>query len=136
MNKENMLTGRAIMRAEPLGQLVTRLWNPSATYSGLDHTYFSVTQCISKLVHFWNLMSSVFCILSMFSMFCSRHDRMETLNLSSHCTSFFLGTIFEEKDVKMIKRVALFYIFWIIQTFLIALQSLKSEERSPPFPRE
>ena len=56
-------------------------------------------------------MSSVFCILSMFSMFCSRHDRMETLNLSSHCTSFFLGTIFEEKDVKMVKRVALFYIF-------------------------
>ena len=58
MNNEKILTGRAIMRAEPLGQLVTRLWNPSATYSGLDHTYISVPQYISKLVYF-----CVFCIL-------------------------------------------------------------------------
>ena len=32
------ITGRTIMRAEPFGQLVTKLWNPSATYSGLDYS--------------------------------------------------------------------------------------------------
>ena len=70
-----ILTGRAIIRAEPLGQLVTRLWNPSATYSGLNCTFFqwdifwssvflkififgsSVILNVSILVFFW---SSVF----------------------------------------------------------------------------
>ena len=101
MNKEKILTGRAIMRAEPLGQLVTRLWNPSATYSGLDHTYISVTQYISKLVYF-----CVFCIL------CFAHVKIgwkpSILALTSPALSW---EQFLERKMWNLFRVALFYIF-------------------------
>ena len=101
MNKEKILTGRAIMRADPLGQLVTRLWNPSATYSGLDHTYISVPQYISKLVYF-----CVFCIL------CFAHVKIgwkpSILALTSPALSW---EQFLERKMWNLFRVALFYIF-------------------------
>ena len=105
--ERTVLTGRAIMRAEPLGQLVTRLWNPSATYSGLDQK-----NIFGSLLYF--LIGPCLEFLCPSCVFCSRHDLVVALNLSSHCTGSFLRNIFEEKDVEMIEIFALFYIFGFI----------------------